>query len=83
MNIIEIIAEKRIKESIDRGEFENLCGTGRPVDLSAYFKTPPNLRIVYTLMKNSGLEPGELKVIQISGKDKCTSDPATDNPSSI
>jgi len=61
MNIIEIIAEKRINESIGRGEFEDLSGKGLPIDLNAYFKIPPNLRVAYTVLKNAGMDPMELK----------------------
>ncbi|MGH9147546.1 MAG: DnaJ family domain-containing protein, partial [Vicinamibacterales bacterium] len=38
------IAENRIREAIDRGEFENLPGAGQPVNLEEYFSTPDDLR---------------------------------------
>ena len=31
------IAERRIKEAMSRGEFENLPGAGKPLDLEDYF----------------------------------------------
>jgi hypothetical protein len=66
MNIIELIAERKIRESIERGEFDDLCGTGQPVDLNEYFQTPPSMRIVFTLLKNSGMDPTDIKFDQQS-----------------
>ena len=34
------IVESLIKEAQERGEFDNLPGKGKPIDLSAYFETP-------------------------------------------
>ena len=33
-------ADEKIKEAIAKGEFENLRGKGKPLDLDAYFATP-------------------------------------------
>lgn len=56
--------EKRIQEAIARGEFDNLPGKGKPLDLRAWEKTPPHLRMGYTLLKNAGMAPVEVQAKQ-------------------
>ena len=34
----ERIAENRIREAMQQGEFDNLPGAGKPIDLDGYFK---------------------------------------------
>jgi DnaJ homologue, subfamily C, member 28, conserved domain len=71
-------ADEKIKEAIAKGEFDNLPGKGRPLDLDAYFATPEDLRIGYSLLKNADIVPEEMKLLkQIDGLkkslDSCTS----------
>ena len=40
----EKIAEEKIEEAIAAGEFDNLPGQGKPLDLDAYFATPEQMR---------------------------------------
>jgi hypothetical protein len=42
---IDRIVEAAIQEAIARGEFENLPGQGKPVDLTEYFNTPEDVRV--------------------------------------
>jgi len=51
---IAIVAEERIREARERGEFDDLPGAGRPLDLDGYFGIPEDLRMAYTLLRNSG-----------------------------
>lgn len=62
MNIIDQIAEARIKEAIERGEFENLPGAGKPLVLADDSLIPEELRAGYRLLKNAGFLPPELEV---------------------
>ena len=39
------IVEALIKEAQARGEFDNLPGEGKPIDLTAYFETPEEVRL--------------------------------------
>ena len=71
-------ADERIKEAIAKGEFDNLPGKGRPLDLDAYFATPEDLRMAYSLLKNADIVPEEMELLkQIEGLkkslDSCTS----------
>jgi hypothetical protein len=38
--------ESLIKEAQARGEFDNLPGKGKPIDLTEYFNTPEDVRVV-------------------------------------
>jgi len=51
---IAYVAEERIRAAAERGEFRNLPGAGKPLDLDADANIPPELRMAYTLLKNGG-----------------------------
>ena len=56
-----------IRNAIERGEFGNLKGKGKPLDLNDYFNTPEDIRLGYTLLKNAGYIPDEVQLLnQIS-----------------
>jgi hypothetical protein len=61
MLLFEIIAEQKIREAIERGEFDALPGQGRPLDLSDAPLVPDELRMAYRLLKNAGFVPPELE----------------------
>jgi len=63
MRIIEKIADELIREAQERGDFDNLPGYGKPLDLGEYFQVPPHLRAAYTILKNSGVVPEEINFI--------------------
>lgn len=54
------VAEKIISEAIERGEFRGLKGEGKPIDLDAYFATPPELRLGYSVLKSNDFVPEEV-----------------------
>ncbi len=58
----EKIIEEKIREAMDAGEFENLSGKGKPIDLDAYFSTPSDLRLGYSVLKSSGCLPPEVEL---------------------
>jgi hypothetical protein len=58
----ERLAENRIREAMEKGEFDNLPGEGRPLDLDAYFALPAEQRLAYSVMKNARLIPEELQL---------------------
>ncbi len=60
----EPIIEALIQEAMQRGEFDNLSGEGRPIDLSDYFNTPQDLRLAYSMLKNARLLPREAELLQ-------------------
>ena len=56
--------EAAIKEAMERGEFENLHGRGKPIDQNTYFETPAELRAALTLLKNAGVLPEEVELLK-------------------
>lgn len=58
------LVEQKIREAQEAGEFDDLEGEGRPVNLEAYFNTPAELRAGYALLKNAGVLPEEAVVIK-------------------
>ena len=58
------IVEAIIKEAMERGEFEDLPGKGKPIDLTAYFDTPEEVRMVHSLLKNAGMAPREVDLLK-------------------
>ena len=54
--------EEQIKEAMAKGDFDNLPGKGKPLDLESYFKPPPHLRMAYHILKDSGYLPYELTI---------------------
>ena len=52
--------EKRIKEAIEAGEFDNLEGAGKPLDLDGYFNMPEDLRMGYSVLKSAKIVPEEV-----------------------
>ena len=49
-----------IGDAIARGEFSNLEGEGKPIDLDSYFATPQELRVGYSVLKTSKFVPEEV-----------------------
>ncbi|MDL1956069.1 MAG: DUF1992 domain-containing protein [Candidatus Desulfofervidus auxilii] len=61
MWIFHKIAEKRIQEAMERGEFDNLEGKGKPLPREDDMEhVPPELRMAYKILKNAGCLPPEL-----------------------
>jgi len=57
MNRLESLVEKKIREAIEEGEFDNLPGKGQPVDLRENPFEDPDLRMVHRLLRNAGFAP--------------------------
>ena len=60
----QLIAESRIQEAFERGEFDDLPGAGQPLDLSEYFGTPVRDRMAFSLLKSAGVLPPELELLK-------------------
>ena len=62
------LVEEKIKEAQQRGEFDNLPGKGKPIDLSAYFETPEDVRLAQSVLKNAGFTSREVDLLnEIAG----------------
>lgn len=62
MDLLEEMAEARIREAAERGEFNDLPGAGQPLDLDDDSGVPQELRAGYRLLKNAGYLPPELEL---------------------
>jgi hypothetical protein len=71
MDVIWRIAEDKIRESIKNGEFANLPGFGKPMELEDLSHIPEDLRIGYLMLKNAGYvsEEADLKKELLSIED--------------
>jgi len=58
------IIEAIIKDAMERGEFDDLPGKGKPIDLSAYFDTPEEVRMAHSILKNAGMAPREVDLLK-------------------
>ncbi len=54
--------EVKIKAAMAEGDFDNLPGKGKPLDLKAYIETPEHLRTAYHILKNAGYVPEEVRL---------------------
>ena len=57
MTRLESLTEKKLREAIENGEFDNLPGKGKPVDLKENPFEDPDLRMVHRLLRNAGFAP--------------------------
>jgi len=62
--LIDEIAERHICQAIDRGELDNLPGTGKPITLDDDRMVPEELRAGYRLLKNAGYAPPEVEALR-------------------
>jgi len=53
-----------IKDAQERGEFDNLPGKGKPIDLTAYFDTPEDIRVAQSVLKNAGMTSREVDLLK-------------------
>lgn len=58
------IVEAMIREAQERGEFDNLPGKGKPIDLSSYFETPEEVRMAQSMLKNAGMTSPEALLLK-------------------
>jgi len=56
--------DEKIEEAIAKGEFDNLPGKGKPLDLDAYFATPEHLRMAYSVLKSADIIPEEMELLR-------------------
>jgi hypothetical protein len=60
MDTFTKIAEARIREAIERGDFDDLAGKGKRLALEDLSRVPEDLRGGYLVLKNAGVLPEEM-----------------------
>ncbi len=61
MLALELIAERKIAEAVERGDFDDLPGRGRPLAIEEDPLVPEDLRMAYRILKNAGYVPAEVE----------------------
>jgi hypothetical protein len=64
MDFFARLAENRILEAIEAGEFDHLEGRGQPLKFEDESHIPPELRLAYKILKNADCLPPELVLRQ-------------------
>jgi hypothetical protein len=62
MDWLERLAEERIREAMERGEFDDLPLAGKPLPLEANGSVPEDLRLAYKILKDAGFLPPEMEL---------------------
>lgn len=62
MDFASRMAEEKIQQALKNGDFDNLPGKGKPQQLEDLSAMPPDMRMSYLMMKNSGYLPEEVAV---------------------
>ncbi|MGE5244016.1 MAG: DUF1992 domain-containing protein [Betaproteobacteria bacterium] len=57
------IVDRKIREAMAEGAFDDLEGHGRPIDLEDYFATPEHLRMAHSILKSAGCLPEEIELL--------------------
>jgi len=63
MNLDKLV-EEMIKLAQERGEFDNLPGKGKHVDLTEYFEMPEDVRVAQSVLKNAGMTSREVELLK-------------------
>ncbi len=50
-----------IREAMARGDFDNLKGKGKPLNLDDYFNTPEDVRMGFSILKANDFMPEEVE----------------------
>ena len=58
----EKLIEQRINDAKQKGAFDNLSGSGKPLKLQEDWNIPEDLRLAYKILKNADCIPPELEV---------------------
>lgn len=62
MSFLERLAEERIREAIERGEFDDLPLFGEPLRFESDAFVPDELKLAYKVLKDGGFLPPEMEL---------------------
>lgn len=57
MDVWNLVAERKIREAMEEGAFDDLEGSGQPLDLSENPYEDPSQRMAHRILKNNGFAP--------------------------
>jgi hypothetical protein len=59
---LDQLIEQKIREAMRQGEFDNLPGSGQPLQLEDDSHLPDDLRLAYKILKNADCLPPEVQL---------------------
>ena len=62
--MLDFIAEQRIREAQERGEFDHLPCAGKPLDLDDDLLVPEEMRAALRVLRNAGHVPQEIETLR-------------------
>lgn len=62
MDFFTILSEDKIKQAIKDGEFKQLPGMGKPLELEDLSHIPPELRMSYKMLKNANMMDEDIEL---------------------
>jgi hypothetical protein len=62
IDIFHLLAERKIAETVERGEFDDLPGKGKPLNFSDDPLEAPHHRLANKILKNAGIAPLEVSL---------------------
>lgn len=80
---IESSIEQKIRDAIARGEFDDLPGKGKPIDLEAYFAMPEDMRMAFAMLKSNDFVPDEIEKLNEIARLKETLHTCTDDAEKV
>lgn len=60
----EINIEQKIREAMERGDFDNLKGAGKPLELDGYFAMPEDMRMAFAMLRSNEFVPEEVEMLK-------------------
>lgn len=79
------IIDEQILKAIEAGEFDNLENAGKPLDLTAYFAMPEDVRVGHQLLKSNKIAPMEVDMLREAGqlREKIAAMPESDERAAL
>jgi hypothetical protein len=62
LSVLQKLAERRISEAEEKGEFKSLPGSGKPLKLEDDSHIPPEIRLPLKVLRNAGFTPEEVEL---------------------
>ena len=60
---LEGAIDKQIRQAMERGDFDNLRGTGKPLNLARDPNVPEDWELAFNLLKNAGFAPDWIETL--------------------
>lgn len=60
---LESAVDQQIREAMERGDFDNLRGAGKPLDLARDPNVPQDWELAFNLLKNAGFAPDWIETL--------------------